>query len=650
MHPKQATAERHEGGLPDKLRLQSAAPLLLELARGTAAEWGAWIVQMCQLDAEILEVDRVSFWSFDEAGSELTCDAGFVAGTRELEHGAKVFASEVPEYFEALREARALNVRDAIADPRTRGLRDYCVARGISSMLDVPIWAEGRLCGVLCHERVGEKTRWQHEEEDFAVCIGQVVASAIAARARSVAEAAAQRASFLDAVSRSVHSSLDVREVARRAVCAVVPRLGDCACVWMPDREGWLECIACTHADPRKQPILDEFNRQAADDRKQPNFASRVVRQKQSLLGAELTRTVLESYDFAPAERAGIERLGVVGAIGVPLAVSGVTMGALVLLSTGRRFNRNDRELAEEVGCRVATALENARIHGMAREAIRARDDFLALIAHELRTPLTPLQLAADDQLRRAQRSGDEDAVKRSEAMGSHVRRFVGVVENVLEASHIRAEGVKLDLAPCELVAVVEGCVARVVERARRAGSTITIDAERPIVGQLDRARIERVVLSLLDNAVKFGEGKPIEVSVRRDGEQAEVAIRDRGLGIPTDRLNSIFAPFERALPKEHFAGVGLGLYVAKAIVEAHGGSIRAQSRVGEGATFFVRLPLGLARRCAAGDHEGGTSPALETAADDGDAPARRGAQVDVGGRCRGDGRSGQEQPRRDGQ
>ncbi len=574
------------------LRLESA-PLLLELARGTGAEWGAWIEHMCQLDAEVLQVDRVSFWSFDETGSELTCDAGFVARTREFEHGAKLFASDVPAYFEALREARALNVRDVAADPRTRGLGEYCAARGISSMLDIPVWAEGKLCGVLCHEHVGKTgMRWDREEERFAVGVSQVVASALVARARTLAEVAAQRGAFLDGITRSVHASLDAREVARRAVALVVPKLGDCACIWMLDRDGQLQCLAWRHADPSKQPVLDELMAQLGRESQAPNFASRVVRQRQSLLGVELTHAVLETYDFAPAERAAIARLGICGAIGVLLAVPGTTLGALVALSAGHRFDRKDRELAEEVAARVATALENARIHGMARDAIRARDDFLALVAHELRTPLTVLRLATDDQVRKARGSGDEAQARRSEEIGRHVSRLCGVVEHVLEAARIRADGVHLTLEPCDLTGVVEGCVAAVAERARRAGSAVEAHLERPVTGRLDRAHVERAILSLLDNAIKFGEGKPIEVSLRRDGCVAELAVRDHGRGIPADRLPALFAPFERGVPKENFGGLGLGLYIARAVVEAHGGTVVAESRLGEGATLVVRLPL----------------------------------------------------------
>jgi signal transduction histidine kinase len=91
---------------------------------------------------------------------------------------------------------------------------------------------------------------------------------------------------------------------------------------------------------------------------------------------------------------------------------------------------------------------------------------------------------------------------------------------------------------------------------------------------------------------VKFGDGRPVDVSVRAQGNAAEVSVRDHGVGISADRLPSIFQPFERAAKKEHFGGVGLGLYNAKAIVVAHGGAIDVTTEQGNGSTFVVRLPL----------------------------------------------------------
>jgi signal transduction histidine kinase len=565
--------------------------MLLELARGTGAEWGSWIQHLCQFEADIMRVERVSFWTLDESASSMNCDAGYVASVREFEHGAVLLAADVPAFFEALREARALSVEDVHRDPRARGLEDYCTTRGISSMLDIPVWTEGRLAGALCHEHVGATRHWKRADQDFAVGVGQVVASALAARAHTRAEAAAQRSAFLDAVSRAAISSLDPHEIGQRALALVVPKVAGYGVVWMVNRDGGLDLLAWASSDPRQEQTMARVLRTLAGTR-EPTFATRVFRQRQSVLVPDLQRGVLETQNFAPEERETFEEFGITASIGVPLEVGGTTIGAMAFHATARHFNADDRALAEDIASRVAAALQNARMYGVAQEAIRSRDEFLALVAHELRTPLTALQLRTDNLLHRARRGGNAEETKRTEAVARDMRRFTDVVQHLLEASTIRAEGVKLSHGTCDLAKIVEGCVAQVAERARHAGSPIAVRTEPSIMGRFDRARIERVFLCLLDNAIKFGNKKPIELSLRRDGTQAELTVRDHGVGIAPDRLPSLFEPFVRAVSKEHFPGIGMGLYIAKAIVEAHGGTISVQSTIGEGTTFVVRLPL----------------------------------------------------------
>ncbi len=596
MHPEpRRPARRHR----EALRFQPAR-LLLELARGTGAEWGPWIQHLCQFEAEVLRVDRVSFWSLDDSASRITCDAGYVASTREFEHGGSLLASEAPEYFAALHEARALDMADVMGDPRVRGLADYCVTRGVGAMLDIPVWAEGRLAGVLCHEHVGGPRHWRRAEQDFAVGVGQVVASALAARAHTLAEAAARRCAFLDTVSRAVVSSLDTREIARRALALVVPRLADLCVVWSLNRDGALECLGWKAADPRRGDAIARLERALAGPRPGP-FATRVFRRRQTVVLPDIHQAVFEIYDVAPVERAVWDEIGLTTGMGAPLEVGGTTIGTMIFYAVGRHFDADDRALAEDIACRVAAALQNARMYGIAREAIRARDDFLALVGHELRTPLTALQLRADALLRRTQGSGDAEEARRTDAIARDVRRFSDVVEHVLEASTIRAEGVRLAYDTCNLTAIVQACVARAAERAERLGIAISVHTEPSLIGRFDRGRIERVVMGLLDNALKFGEKRPIEVVLRRDGDRAELTVRDHGTGIAPDHLPALFEPFERAVPKEHFGGMGMGLYVAKAVVEAHGGSIAASTAVGEGTTFVVRLPLAIDAAAASG-------------------------------------------------
>jgi len=124
-----------------------------------------------------------------------------------------------------------------------------------------------------------------------------------------------------------------------------------------------------------------------------------------------------------------------------------------------------------------------------------------------------------------------------------------------------------------------------------QAGCPVSIDCPAPVIGTWDASRLEQVVTNLLANAIKCGAGRPIEVTVRDAGQAVELQVKDHGIGIATDRLAKIFDRFERAVSSTHYGGLGLGLYLARSIVEAHGGAITVDSRVDEGSTFTVRLP-----------------------------------------------------------
>jgi signal transduction histidine kinase len=563
---------------------------LVQLSRRMSIDWDVSIRRIVQFDADVLQVERVSFWSLADDEVSIRCEAGYVVSLRSFEHGATLLASELPEYFEALREERVLDMVDVHSDPRCRGLRSYCAAREVASMLDVPVWVKGRLCGILCHEHVGSMRRWTTTEQDFATGVSQIASSALAARAQTRAEASAHRATFLDTVSRTL-SSLDPKGVARRAVSLAVPELADAAAIWVLNREGVLECAAVqyapssTHGALEARPALT-----AGSERRRSSLATLVVRQRQALLIPELAAAVRNGYGISSDDRALLERLGVTSAIAVPLSVDGNTLGAMIFLAGDRRrYSEFDREFAETMGDRVAAALDKAHLYEVAREAIRARDELLVLAAHELRTPLTALQLMTDNLLRKARSSADPSETTRFEGVAKQVRRFGTLVDHIFDALTMRAEGVLLVTAPCDLAGLVKRRVGAVAERAN---GRIAIDVSAPVVGRWDGARLEQVVDQLLDNALKFGEGKPIDVRLRADVTEAELSVRDHGMGIPPERLQWLFDPFERAVPKEHFGGLGLGLYIARMIVEAHGGAIRAISHPGGGATFVVRIPL----------------------------------------------------------
>jgi signal transduction histidine kinase len=293
-----------------------------------------------------------------------------------------------------------------------------------------------------------------------------------------------------------------------------------------------------------------------------------------------------------------LEEVGVDSLMIAPLAARDSVLGTIALaVEKPRQFERDDVGTLEELAHRVALALDNADLHRKAQEAIRVRDEFLSIASHELRTPLTPLQLQLQGLLRRIGSRPDEalpiDHVRNSVARSEkQVKRLARLVDALFDVSRISAG--KLDLAPEEfdLVELVREVIERVPAESAHHGRGVTIDSDGPIIGCWDRVRIEQVVSNLVANAIKYGGETSPEVLLRRTTLRAEIRVSDHGIGIASDHLDRIFDRFERAVAPLSYGGLGLGLYIAKQIVEAHGGTIRVSSELGIGSTFTVELPL----------------------------------------------------------
>jgi PAS domain S-box-containing protein len=227
-----------------------------------------------------------------------------------------------------------------------------------------------------------------------------------------------------------------------------------------------------------------------------------------------------------------------------------------------------------------------AELYIEAREAVHLRDDFLTVAAHELRTPLTTLRLQAQQLARGPHASDGARSQLRS------VEKLCKLVDQLLDVSRIAARRVELQFAPGDLREVAQEAAARLGDEARRNGCTITLREAGPVAAEFDAARIEQVLANLLTNAIKYGRGKPIEVSVEQDTDAALLRVRDHGIGVPAEQQGRIFERFARAVSVREYGGLGLGLFISKEIVDAHGGSIYVESAPGEGATFVVELPL----------------------------------------------------------
>jgi len=226
-----------------------------------------------------------------------------------------------------------------------------------------------------------------------------------------------------------------------------------------------------------------------------------------------------------------------------------------------------------------------------AEDAVRLRDEFLSVASHELRTPLTSLQLAIQGLARHLGPDLPASARRNLTLSTRQLRRLGRLISLLLDVSRIQAGRLELDRRLIDLREVVRECAGQLAEDFASSGSALTVHAPQPVVGFWDASRMEQLSINLLTNAIKFGEGRPIEVTLGEEMGTARLCVTDHGIGMPQDVQARIFERFGRGVSARHYGGLGLGLYIVRTIVEAHWGRVSVKSAVGRGSTFIVELP-----------------------------------------------------------
>ena len=406
----------------------------------------------------------------------------------------------------------------------------------------------------------------------------------------------ARRSAFLAEASNKLSVSLEYEETLARAARVALPEVADWCAITVQEEGAVLRSIV-THVDPEREAWARDYLRRCPPDALATTGAAQVIR------GGQRERLTAETAFVSTAAGAHsgelVAKLGFHSGSCLPLVARGRTLGALTLVRTSaeRPFPEGEIGFAEELAHRAAMALDNANLYREAREAIRARDEFLSVASHELNTPLATLTLQLDEILLRA-RNNERELPDRGVVLARRqVERLSRLVSNLLDVSRITSEQIQLRIAEVDLSAITREVLDQFAAEMARAGCATEIDASKPVMGRWDPLRIEQVIANLLSNACKYGAGKPIRVEVGMAGERARLSVRDHGIGIaPADR-ERIFERFERAASARHYGGLGLGLYITRQVVEAHGGTIWVASHAGAGSTFSVELPLEAPRR-----------------------------------------------------
>jgi signal transduction histidine kinase len=323
-------------------------------------------------------------------------------------------------------------------------------------------------------------------------------------------------------------------------------------------------------------------------------------------VAATVTDRTTTNEEIATGDPDGVRELGIGWIHAVPIISGGRLLGVLAAAGHPERpLDDRTRRLAAAVADRAGPAMQNAQLWSdlqerMSREqaAQRIKDDFLSIVSHELRTPLTSIQ-GYSQLLEGRLRGGVAGESKEMAHLGvirSQVGRMRRLVDDLLDVSRIdRRGGVSVEPADFDLAEEVRGAAARIGRE--HADRTIAVEAPDRMPVHADRDRIDQVLTNLIENAVKYSpEGGPVRVVAERRGGEVEVRVADVGVGIPPQHLDHVFERFYQAdgdAGRRRFGGLGLGLYISRAIIDAHGGRIWAAPNTEEGAgsVFGFRIP-----------------------------------------------------------
>ncbi|HEX5753009.1 MAG TPA: ATP-binding protein [Archangium sp.] len=517
---------------------------------------------------------------------------------RELRRGDFEVSSHRVQSAEELRAALEPGAWDII-------LSDYCLpgfnapaALDIvrDSGLDIPFIVVSGSVGEFEGEEVMRAGARDYFPKTLLTRLPAAVAREVEQARQRQARARAERdRNLLARAGEVLAGSLDLQETLDKVARLPVPELADWCAVYFSEDGKHLRVASLAHEDPRQVEQGLETDRLFPLELDAPFGPARVFRTGEPQVLPDVSLERLRALARSPEHLRRLLALGLRSVTHVPLVGRLGTLGVVTLGITEPRrprFTPEDLPVAQELVRRAALLLENVRLYRESQEAIRLRDEFLAVAAHELRTPLTTLGLQLGTLVQRARRESSPEMVERLDKGLRQVKRLGTLVETLLDVSLLSTGEVPLALEAVDLVELVREVLERFEAESQSMGCVLRLEAERGLVGQWDRMRVEQGVSALVSNALKFGARQPVDVRVMADGAGARVVVEDRGIGIAREQLEHIFERFGRAVSSRSYGGLGLGLYLARRAAEAHGGRVWAEPRPGGGARFTLELPL----------------------------------------------------------
>jgi PAS domain S-box-containing protein len=427
---------------------------------------------------------------------------------------------------------------------------------------------------------------------------------------------AAKRFAFLAEVSALLVSSFDCETTLGGVADLTVPYLADSCLIYLTDRENGVRLLCSSHANQASAGRAGLVNRSLNVSGPQSKLAS-VLRTRRTEIFSSTSGGAPERGASTDPELLSFQmEENRASFLVVPMQSHSRVLGLIVLAAAKEgHFNQDYVALAEDLARRCALAVENAQLYramaaerDKAAEANRAKDEFLAVLGHELRNPLVPILGWARNLGKNRAAAEDSSVSQGAAAIERNARNILRLADDCLDLARISERKVALVRELLDLNQIVRDSIEALRLLAR--GKELTLEtrlAPEELWVKGDRTRLDQVIYNLLMNAFKYtGAGGVISVSSVRMEDTAEIEIKDTGIGIAPEFLEQVFQPFRRGNRESHTsdASLGLGLAIARKIVELHGGTIWAESPcMGGGSAFHLRLELVRADDSAAGPH-----------------------------------------------
>jgi PAS domain S-box-containing protein len=398
---------------------------------------------------------------------------------------------------------------------------------------------------------------------------------------------------FLAQISTLLAASLEPDFTLSWLIDPIVPSLADFCVIQLLGENGFPPQVACGHLVPAKAEFLKHEVADASGEDLLHPLLGQAIRTREAMLIPNFAADDWRRLNVPPAERRRLRQLEPTALLVVPLFFRGTLLGAIAcgMGESGRHLDPMDLMLAKDLAHRIAMAMGDARLYAEAQQAIKIREEIINMVSHDLRNPLSTIQMASA-LLRDVAPERREENRNWLDVIGRSADRMNGIIQDLLDLSRIDSGGFAVEPSESETGALLSDVRESLEPLALQKQIRLEVaGGEQPMMIFADLRQLQRVFSNLVGNALKFTpEGGSVEVRAEAAGDHVIFNVRDTGPGIHQDELPHVFERYWQARTNDR-RGVGLGLSIARGIVEAHGGRIWAESTPGEGATFYFTVP-----------------------------------------------------------